>query len=690
MIARPPKKCLSINGYFWSAWCEHQVFLFNPGWLTHSLQKKAEMKKRNRNLEKKLYNPPLLGLLSVVSIIYFLYYLWWRATATINPNALVFSWALLLAEAFGVLSYILFASMTKDITPKYPYRPPKRGKKVDIFVPTYNEDLEILEATLIGCNRIAYPHETYVLDDGKRAEVEQLALHYACHYIIRSTNVYAKAGNINHALQYTQGEFIVVLDADMVPQPDFLDRTLGYFENEKLAFIQMPQEFYNQDSIQHDQKALYWHEQSLFYRVIQPGKNYSNSAFWCGSPSIVRRKALEDVGGVATETITEDIHTSVRLHSHGWESLFLNETLAYGIAPQTIKAFLLQRIRWAQGTMQLYRSSDSPLWIPGLSLRQRLSYLSSFLAYFESFQKLILILTPVFILMFNVFPMRVEVMDFIFRWIPYFMLIVIANKIGGRGYFRYFQTEKYNILKMIIFIQSTLIFFRKKPLLFKVTPKSVDNSVYTEERRAMRTFMAIFGVITGAILYGFYKILGWQIVNLEGEAFLFALFWALYNAYLIFVGILEVLQKQHERKHYRFPVTLKGALIPQGEAHQSTALSVQLENISITGASLILETRYFGKDSRFFLRFYTPSRKSILLNLDQIQYKRRDRAGRYHAGVSFANNAGINREHLFEYLFIDLPRSYAVQVYQNTIYSTSLGLPLASIHETALSNAPVS
>jgi cellulose synthase (UDP-forming) len=152
--------------------------------------------------------------------------------------------------------------------------------------------------------------------------------------------------------------------------------------------------------------------------VIQPGKNQSNSAFWCGSPSIVRRTALQEIDGVATETITEDIHTSVRLHSRGWSSFFLNEVLAYGIAPQTIKSFLVQRLRWAQGTMQLYRSSDSPLWIEGLTIQQRLSYLSSFFAYFEAFQKFILIMAPVFIIMFNVFPMSVQIVEFLIRWMP--------------------------------------------------------------------------------------------------------------------------------------------------------------------------------------------------------------------------------------------------------------------------------
>jgi cellulose synthase (UDP-forming) len=608
---------------------------------------------------KQYYNPPFLRIISAITIAYLMYYLWWRATSTLNPGALVFSWMLVLAEAFGVVSYILFAWMTQDVSPRYEHVSPRAGICVDIFIPTYNESLDILEATMIGCRSIKYPHQTYILDDGKRNEVQQLAQRLGCHYITRPTNEHAKAGNINYALSKTRGEFIVMLDADMVPQPDFLERTLGYFENEKLAFIQMPQEFYNRDSIQHDRNAYQWHEQSLFFRIIQPGKNYSDSAFWCGSPSIVRRKALEDVGGVAIETITEDIHTSVRLHSRGWSSLFIDEPLAFGIAPQTIKSFLLQRLRWAQGTMQLYRSSESPIWIPGLTFKQRLSYLSSFLAYFESFQKFMLIMTPIFIITFGIFPMQVSITAFLIRWIPYFALAILANKIGGRGVFRYLQTEKYNILKMVIFIQSTLTLFQTKSLKFKVTPKSIDKSVYVDEIRAIRSYMIILGCMAAAIIYGFLQTVAWDGATLEVEAFVIALFWAGYNAMLIYIGIWEVLRKKHERQHYRFPVDLKGELY-HGESSTLTA-KVRLDNLSVTGASFVLDNRMLDDRSNLLLYVYTSNQKCIILPIDKILRQFKDPLGRIHTGVTFAHTED-SREPLFEYLFVELPGRQALSI----------------------------
>lgn len=604
--------------------------------------------------KQKVYNPPILKFISVVSIAYLLYYLWWRATATLNPDFPFFSWVLWLAEAFGVFSYILFAWFTSDITPVTPYKSPRQGIKADIFIPTYNEDLDILEATLIGCRKVRYPHKTYILDDGDRPLVKELATRLGAYYIARPIHDHAKAGNINYALLHTDGDFIAILDADMVPQPEYLDRTLAYFENEKLALIQLPQEFYNQDSIQHASNTPIWHEQSLFFRVIQPGKNYSDSAFWCGSPSIIRRKALEDIGGVATETITEDIHSSVRLHSRGWKTLYLNEPLAYGIAPQTIQAFLLQRLRWAQGTMQLYRSKESPLWIPGLSWKQRLSYLSSFLAYFEAFQKFALITVPILILGFDVFPMRVGVLPFLLRWVPYFALNILANQLGGRGVFQYFKTEKYNILKMIVFIESTITLINKKPLKFKVTPKTVDDTVYEQERKSLRWYMAIFGSLVGSMIYALIKLFAPHSHAITLDAFVIAFFWGTYNAYVIFSALLEVFTKKHERKQYRFPVNIQGGVF--SEEGNLPYMKAQVVDLSITGAGFLVNQKIPIEAKDLMLKIHPTGFKDILIPIEKLHYQRGHTSGKLFFGSSFSAGLGPQREQLFEYLFVYLPR----------------------------------
>ena len=612
--------------------------------------------------DSKIYNPPLLPLFSFISIAFFIYYLAWRAAATLNPEFPFFSWLLWATEAFGVLSYILFTWFTRNINPFLPYKKPAPGLKVDIFVPTYNEDEDILEATLIGCGKINYPHTTYVLDDGNREAVKKLTLSLGCQYIARPTHEHAKAGNINYALARTSGDFIVVLDTDMVPQPTYLDRTLGYFEDEKLALIQLPQEFYNQDSIQHASKITPWHEQSLFFRVIQPGKNYTNSAFWCGSPSVVRRKALLDVGGVATETVTEDIHTSVRLHSRGWKTLFLNEPLAFGIAPQTIKPFLVQRLRWAQGTMQLYRSKDCPLWIKGLSFPQRLSYLSSFLAYFESFQKLILILSPVVILGFNIFPMKVEIIPFLLRWIPYFALNIIANQLGGRGVFNYLKTEKYNLLKAIVFVKGTFYLISKKPLQFKVTPKTIGDSVYRQERQEMIGYIAIFGLIIIAMLFALIKLIFPFAQPLTRESFVIALVWSAYNSVIIFLALHEIFTKRHERKKYRFPVVAEGEILDASSGQ--VVVDSCVIDLSITGAGLLADKEGPQKMGKFRLKIKPESFSDISVPIEKISNRWRNPPGKFSIGISFSADLGPQRNLLFEYLFIHLPKSDEKALYR--------------------------
>ncbi len=605
--------------------------------------------------KQKINNPPLFPFFSIVSVIYFIYYLWWRATVTLNPELPFFSWALWGAEAFGLLSFCLFYWFTRNIDPLHPHVNPTKGIKVDIFVPTYNEEVFILEATLVGCKKIRYPHTTYVLDDGNRPHVKELANRMGCQYIARPTHEHAKAGNINYALQHTDGEFIVVLDADMVPQPEYLDRTLGYFKDEKLALIQLPQEFYNQDSIQHDNKAVVWHEQSLFFRVIQPGKNYTNSSFWCGTPSVIRRKALLDVGGVATETVTEDIHTSVRLHSRGWKTLFVNEPLAFGIAPQTIKAFLLQRKRWAQGTMQLYSSKESPFWISGLSLEQRLSYISSFLAYFESFQKIILLLIPVLILLLDILPMRIGVVPFVLHWIPCFTLNILANNLGGRGVFNLFKTEKYNLLKTIVFIESTVYLVSKKPLKFKVTPKTVDDSVYRQERVAMKWHIGIIILMVIALIYSVVKIFIPQTYPITWEVFGMAMVWTSYNAYVLFLALREIFSKRHERQQYRFKVDEK-AIIHNVESDQ-TLMHCNIVDLSITGAGLLVDQGIPERSKKLNLVISSSDFGEFVVPIKKIFKPRKHSSGKNIIGISFSKDLGIHRERLFEYLFVHMPNA---------------------------------
>ncbi len=399
-------------------------------------------------------------------------YLAWRAGWTLNPDAWAFSVLLWGAEAFGWLSAVLFFFTVWKVEHPEPPSPPE-GLRVDVLVPTKGEPLWVLRRTLLAAQRIRYPHRTLVLDDGNRPEVRELAAALGCAYHARSTHEHAKAGNLNFGLRHSDAEFVAVLDADHVPMPEFLDRVLGYFRDPRVAFVQTPQDFYNLESYQHwvePETGRAWHEQALFFRVIQPGKNHWNAAFYCGSPAVLRRAALDDVGGFATETVTEDLHTSIRMHARGWKSVYHSEALAYGLAPSTVAPYRTQRLRWGRGAMQVLRL-DNPLWRPGLSLAQRLTYLASMMTWFEGWQKAVLYLAPPVFFATGQLPVRAVDWVFLVAFVAYHTLSNLAFKLASRGYGLVLLTEHYNMARFATYVRATLSLFTGRAS-FHVTSKA--------------------------------------------------------------------------------------------------------------------------------------------------------------------------------------------------------------------------
>jgi cellulose synthase (UDP-forming) len=206
-------------------------------------------------------------VIAILAVAVTIYYLYWRVAETFNPNALFFSWSLWCAEVFGFFTTLLFYfTVWKPITREAPE--PLEGRTVDVLIPTINEPVEVLRKTLLACNDLKYPHRTLVLDDGGRDEVRELCGELGCIYLAREEHKDAKAGNLNFGLEHSEAEFVAVFDADHAPLPHFIDRLMGYFEDDELGFAQAPQEFYNIDSFQHrvsPEKKYIWAEQGLFY-----------------------------------------------------------------------------------------------------------------------------------------------------------------------------------------------------------------------------------------------------------------------------------------------------------------------------------------------------------------------------------------------------------------------------------------
>lgn len=407
------------------------------------------------------------------TVLVTLWYLWWRLS-TFNPDYPIFSRVLYGAEWFGFITLILHYFMVTKLTVREAPLP-EPGMTVDVFVPTYNEPQEIVRRTLVNAISMEYPHTTYLLDDGNRQEMRELAKELGCEYIAREDNEHAKAGNLNNAMAHSKGEFIAIFDADHAPKSTFLLRTLGYFSDPKVSFVQTPQDFYNLDSYQHrvhKRKGKVWSEQSLFFRVIQRGKDYWNAAFFCGSCAIIRRSSLEAIGGIATGTITEDLHTSIRLHKYGFRSVYHSESLALGIAPAQVEPFLKQRIRWGQGAMQVWRK-EGVVFSRHLTLAQKLNYVASMIIYFDGWQKLVFYVTPIVVLFTGMMPLITTTEDFLIHFVPFFLLSILCFEELGRGYGEMLFVEQYNMARCVAFSYSMLALFMGR-LKFRVTSKRMS------------------------------------------------------------------------------------------------------------------------------------------------------------------------------------------------------------------------
>jgi len=345
--------------------------------------------------------PARILLLAVAGMLVLRYWIWRVLETLPSIDAPVsFSAALLLLviETYAIAVFFLTAFINADPSE----RPmPKRVRAadlptVDILVPSYNEPPEMLSVTLAAAKNILYPSEklrVVLCDDGgtdqrcnhadpkiaegaraRRAELQKMCRDLDVIYNTRALNEHAKAGNMSAALAKLDGELVTVFDADHVPSRDFLARTVGYFvENPRLFLVQTPHFFINLDPVQRNLglAATCPAENEMFYTDIHRGLDRWGGAFFCGSAAILRRAALDEVGGFSGETITEDAETALDIHARGWESLYLNRAMIAGLQPETFASFIQQRGRWATGMTQMLLLKN-PLFRSGLSLPQRL------------------------------------------------------------------------------------------------------------------------------------------------------------------------------------------------------------------------------------------------------------------------------------------------------------------------------
>lgn len=609
-------------------------------------------------VHRELLRLSAIRLLSLLVVGLGLWYVSWRWTTTLNMRAWWISIPLAAAESYALIDGILFGitmwrSRRRPLPP-----PPDESWTVDVFITTYNEPLDLVMRTAEAARAISWPHQTYVLDDGDREEFRVATGAAGIGYINRSADWedrprHAKAGNLNNALFQTTGEFLLILDADQIPEPEIIERTLGYFHDPKVALVQTPQFFTNVP-----ESDPLGSQAPLFYGPIQQGKDGWNAAFFCGSNAMLRREALMQLGVVgyvrsleatfrrtlsvaervvtkarreargnasvlasldsvrvaaleatnalgagepisevasefqrrvdeasraavaadlaslradllelgempleiddelglpvvddgaldrlaerdlspigafgsirelvsrldvdrsdeaqpvmpiATISVTEDMATAMRLHSLGWRSVYHHELLANGLAPEDVGTMIQQRLRWAQGSLQVLLR-ENPLRVRGLSIGQRLMYLATMWSYLSGFAAVVFILSPMLYLLAGVRPVHSFGGPFLWHLLPYFIANQLLFLVVGYGV-KTWRGQQYSLALFPLWIRACVTAVANvlagRKLGFVVTPKEKVASDWRHNVGVVRVQFITMGLLVISVVVGIIRL----------------------------------------------------------------------------------------------------------------------------------------------------------------------------------------
>jgi cellulose synthase (UDP-forming) len=451
-------------------------------------------------------------------------YLIWRIFATLNfsdPLTSTFSLGLLAAELLGLSSgliqlILLFKMQDRSTAPNSTEAIMVGDRRsqadryavevlaghylpsVDVLIPSYNEPEFILRRTIIGTQAMKYADfQVYLLDDTRRPEIRALATELGCRYISRFDNRYAKAGNLNHAIEQTKSELIVCFDADFIPTHNFLQRTVGFFQNSQIALLQTPQSFYNPDPIARNLglENIITPDEEVFYRQIQPMRDAVGSVVCAGTSFVLRRRAIEEIGGFVTDSLSEDYFTAIRLAAKGHQVVYLNEKLSAGLAAENIAAHASQRLRWARGTLQAFFISSNPLTITGLSWMQRLGHLEGILHWFTSFSRVYFLLMPLVYAFFAVIPIRATGAELVYFFLPfYFTQLATFAWLNGNSRSA-FLSDIYSLV-LVFPLMATVCDAMLRPFAqgFKVTPKGLSSNKFVFNWHLAWPLLILFGL----------------------------------------------------------------------------------------------------------------------------------------------------------------------------------------------------
>jgi cellulose synthase (UDP-forming) len=532
-------------------------------------------------------------ILITLSIAVSTRYIWWRFTETLQFPSEVEAFlgiGLILAETYAWLVLVLGYIQTAWPLHRPPVALPEDiadWPTVDLFIPTYNEPLSVVQNTVLGALSIDYPLDKlkiYILDDGRRDEFREFAEACGVGYITRDNNLHAKAGNLNHALSVTDGELLALFDSDHVPTRAFLQLTIGWFlRDPRLSLVQTPHHFYSPDPFERNLRAgtTVPNEGQLFYGLIQDGNDLWNAAFFCGSCAVIRRSAVEEIGGFAVQTVTEDAHTALRLHRAGWNSAYLRLPLAAGLATERLAIHVGQRMRWARGMTQIFRV-DNPLLGRGLNLGQRICYLNAMLHFFFGLPRFIFLTAPLCFLMFRLNIIAASGLMVIVYAAPHLIHSTVTNSRLQSRYRHSFWGEIYESVLALYILRPTLVtLINPKRGKFNVTEKGGLLPRDYFDYKIVRPHLIIMGLLVVALFIG---VIRWALSDfVDSEVLMLNVAWAIFNLLTLGAAIAVGRETRQLRNSVRLGIEIPSVIyLPDGGSLVSRS-----RNLSTTGGMFV-------------------------------------------------------------------------------------------------------
>ena len=564
--------------------------------------------------------------LMIMSMVATVRYGWWRIRLVVdffsdssNRRFQIDSLFLLILLSAEVYAFaIMFLGYLQMAWPLHRKPVPlpddiNRWPHVDLLIPTYNEPLSIVRYTALAAMGIDYPPDklhVYILDDGRRDAFRDFAREAGVGYLRRTDNKGAKAGNINRALERLKSPFIAIFDCDHVPTRSFLQVTVGWFlKDSRLAMLQTPHHFYSPDPFERNlgNSEVVPNEGELFYGIVQDGNDFWNATFFCGSCAVLRRTALEEVGGVRTETVTEDAHTSLRLQMRGWNTAYINLPQAAGLATESLSAHIGQRIRWARGMIQILRT-DNPLFARGLKFPQRICYFNAMFHFMYAVPRLVFLLAPLMYMLLGRSIIPGYWAAILAYALPHLVLSSMANsRIQGRHRHSFWNEIYETVLAPYILAPTLLALINPKLGKFNVTDKGgvVEDSYFDSHIARPTTFLLLLNLVGIAVAP--YRMFikdpehpGTVILNLV---------WIVFNIVILGAAGAVALEAQQRRGTVRINASLPATVLLEN----GSAISGRSVDLSAGGASIrVAESVSLDPGEVVRVRFALPDGDSEL------------------------------------------------------------------------------